>query len=189
VQIILCIIAAYLCGSYPSGKVYGIYLRGVDIQQQGSGNIGFANACRVLGVKIGILVLLSDVLKGFLPLFLAYRLLHADPGLLMAMGAAAIIGHAYPVWLRFKGGKSIATGLGVILMIAPVIGALAALTYICTFLFTRISGISSVVGAWSLVLWTAAFDMHLVYYCVLLALFATYTHRTNIGKLIAEYAA
>lgn len=171
-------VLAYLCGSVPTGKLLG-WRKNIDIQKHGSGNIGFANAVRVLGWRDGIIVLIVDVLKGFAPVFAAKWLGFEDAALL-AIGLLPIIGHAYPVWLRFRGGKSIATGLGVLLVIAPLLAACATAVYLVTLAIWRKSAAGSLVGVWSLPVWAAVFDPRLVWYVLLLALFATYTHRQNI---------
>lgn len=185
-QMLFLLVLAYLCGSFPSGKVYGRFFKGIDIQRHGSGNIGFANAYRVLGPKIAAWVLLTDVLKSLLPLVAAQQLLHAPQATLLAMGLAAIVGHAFPVWLRFKGGKSIATGLGVLLAVSPLLACCAAMVYVVLFSMTRISGISSVGGAWSLLVAAPLLDRQLVLYAMVLCLFATFTHRANIRSYIYE---
>jgi len=111
------IVASYLVGAIP----FGILLSkgsGVDIRAQGSKNIGATNVARLLGKKLGLLTLLADIAKGFSPLFVAGRLLPADvqQGTVLALcGAATVLGHMFPVYLGFRGGKGVATGLGVFL--------------------------------------------------------------------------
>lgn len=186
-QYIILMLIAYLLGSIPTGKILGFWLKGIDIQSHGSGNIGFANACRVLGMKIGVLVLIGDISKSFLPLLVAKVYLGVDQYVLMTMGVAAVLGHAYPVWLRFRGGKSIATGFGAMIVINPLVACFGLSVYCVTFMLSRKSAISSLVGAWSLVLVASYTDTALVLYCLCLALFALYTHRTNIQQMIPQY--
>lgn len=187
-QTVILLMVAYLCGSFPSGKVYGHYFKGVDIQQHGSGNIGFANAYRVLGPRIAAWVLISDVLKSFVPLAFAQNVGHISGVFLLAMGFAAMLGHAYPIWLGFKGGKSIATGLGVLLVVSPIVALSAVAVYVALFSVTRTSGISSVAGAWSLLVTVPLLDRSLTAYAVLLCLFATYTHRDNLRNYMHEHS-
>ncbi len=117
-----CIAASYCIGAIPFGLVLS-RTSGVDIRKSGSGNIGATNVARLLGKKIGVLTLLLDIAKGFLPMYLTALLIGAEPqrNLVIALcGAATVIGHMYPVYLGFKGGKGVATGLGVFLYIAPL---------------------------------------------------------------------
>lgn len=188
-QIVSLLLVAYLMGSIPFGKLYGLYFKGIDIQQHGTGNIGFANACRVLGFRLGVLVLFSDIAKSFVPLLLAKIYLDCPQTVLLLMGLAAIVGHAYPIWLDYKGGKSVATGFGALLVIAPVIALCGVTVYCLTFMIVRKSAVGSVCASWSLPFWAAMLNPSLLPYCLLLALFATYTHRTNIKQLIAQYAS
>ena len=173
----------YVCGSIPFGKLAGRAV-GIDIQKRGSGNIGFANAVRVLGWKLGALVLVGDVAKGFMPTLAAYEV----GGLQLALitGLAAIIGHVYPVWLRFKGGKAIATGLGVLAVIFPLGAAVGLATYILTFSYTKKSDIGSLVAVWAVVLAALLTKSSLLGLCVALALFAMFTHRSNIKKYLVK---
>lgn len=177
------VILGYLLGSIPFGKLIGL-TKGIDIQKQGSGNIGFANSVRVLGWRLGVVVLAGDVLKGYAAVLIAS--MYVDQSGLLLVGAAALLGHVYPVWLRFKGGKAIATGLGVLLLVSPVAAVGAAIVYSLVFAAWRISGVASLSGAFSLPLWGVLFAPGLTGYFALLALFAAYTHRTNIRQLVLE---
>ncbi|MDW7771591.1 MAG: glycerol-3-phosphate 1-O-acyltransferase PlsY [Desulfobulbaceae bacterium] len=115
------ILLSYLIGAIPFGILLAMG-SGVDIRRQGSGNIGATNVGRLLGKKRGLLTLLADIAKGFLPMYIAGYLLADLPDLHMTIGlcgAATIIGHMFPVYLGFKGGKGVATGLGVFLYLAP----------------------------------------------------------------------
>jgi glycerol-3-phosphate acyltransferase PlsY len=118
---ILCILASYLVGAIPFGLLLSLR-SGVDIRSRGSGNIGATNVGRLLGRKLGILTLLADIAKGFLPIFAAARFLPETPQktLIVALcGAVTVLGHMFPVYLAFKGGKGVATGLGIFLFLAP----------------------------------------------------------------------
>ena len=180
---IILIIFGYLCGSVPFGKITGkIY--GVDIQKHGSCNIGFANVVRVLGWKAGLMVLPGDVLKGALPVLVATHYLGRTQVLVVAL--AAILGHIFPVWLKFKGGKGIATGLGVTLVISPMFGCLALLVYALGFVCFRKSAPSSIIAAWSLpLLIGASYPKYALFYLGLAAV-TTWTHRTNIKVMLAR---
>lgn len=178
------IVIAYLLGSIPSGKLIG-FLHHKDIQKLGSGNIGFANAVRVLGWPSGIAVLVGDVLKSFLPLLIAKHILQVTDGILMLMTYAAVIGHAFPVWLRFKGGKSIATGLGALLVIAPGLALVGIGVYCVVLAITHTSGKGSLAGAWSLPIVGLIGHYDYPLFLLVLAIFASYTHRANIKAYVA----
>jgi acyl phosphate:glycerol-3-phosphate acyltransferase len=185
-QLFLLAIVGYLCGSIPTGKLLGRYRR-IDIQQHGSGNIGFANAVRVLGWPLGLVVLVVDVAKGCAPLLLAKQLLGAQDAALLFLGLMPIIGHAYPLWLRFRGGKSIAAGLGVLLALAPFMAFCGVVMYCILFAIFRRSAVGSLLGVWSLPLIAIVARPELSSYLLLLALFATYTHRKNIQQFVKLY--
>ncbi|MFN3995138.1 MAG: glycerol-3-phosphate acyltransferase [bacterium] len=114
---ILLIILAYLIGSIPTGYIIG-KLKRVDITKTGSGNIGMANVFRTLGFKYAIIVLIIDTIKGFIPTFLAIKL-NLNVLAVLVTGLSAILGHIFTIFLKFKGGKGVATSLGVILAISP----------------------------------------------------------------------
>jgi glycerol-3-phosphate acyltransferase PlsY len=172
------VVFGYLCGSIPFGKIIG-NMHGIDIQKKGSGNIGFANALRVLGWKAGIVVLLGDVTKGFVPTYLATQ--HSTFTVTLCVGFVAILAHLFPVWLRFRGGKGIATGLGITLAISPLTGICGFGMYLVAVTFYKRSAIASLCGAWSLPLFAVYFEPRYVLFGFLLALLATYTHRTNFN--------
>lgn len=150
---LLLILLAYLTGSIPFGLIVGKLVRGIDIRQHGSGNIGATNVGRVLGSRWGACVLGLDLLKGLLPVWLLSPLcvavesadfLHWQVG----AGVATIAGHMFPCWLGFHGGKGVATALGVVLCLAnPWASALAAALFVLTFAASRIVSLASLVGA------------------------------------------
>src|SRR5688500_11562142 len=120
------VVGSYLAGSIPFGLVVA-RARGVDIRAVGSKNIGATNVARALGKKLGALVLFLDALKGLLPTLVARHALHLDDNLVALVGLAAILGHVFPVWLRFRGGKGVATALGVFAALTPVAAAASVL--------------------------------------------------------------
>ena len=132
---LLFIAFAYLLGSIPFGKIVG-RMKGIDLQKKGSGNIGFTNSLRTLGLKRAIPVLIGDLLKGSIPTFLALQFLPLGQTLIIAL--ASILGHIFPVWLKFKGGKGVATGLGTILAINPLITIIGLTVFLIVFLATKI---------------------------------------------------
>src|SRR5207237_10625106 len=144
---VLTVVVAYLLGSIPTGYLVA-KARGIDIRSVGSGNIGATNAFRVLGKTAGITVLAIDGLKGFL----ACRFVAFGPGApsemhQMVAGLFAILGHNYTCWLRFKGGKGIATTAGVLLALAPTAFAIALTTFLIVLGLSRYVSLSSIVAA------------------------------------------
>lgn len=180
------ILFAYLCGSIPFGKVAGRQY-GIDIQKRGTGNIGFANVRRELGWRAGLMVLAGDVAKGFVPVWVAGHYL--STGYVMAVAVAALLGHIFPVWLKFRGGKGIATGLGATLAINPLLAAMGLIVYLVGIAAYHKSAPSSVTGAWSLPLFCLVIAPRYAAFYAGLAVLATWTHRSNIRKSLAGIAA
>ena len=139
--------AAYLAGSIPFGLLVA-RMKGVDIRQAGSGNIGATNVARVVGKPLGVLVLLLDALKGFGPAFAATRI--AGPRVGAIAGILAILGHVFPVWLGFRGGKGVATALGVFAALAPIEAAVALAVYATVYGIWRISSVGSLTAGTAL---------------------------------------
>lgn len=144
---------AYLVAATPMGVLVG-RLRGVDIRSAGSGNIGATNAVRVLGARWGIAVFVLDVLKAFLPVWLASAdaALGAQPAALAWVGLAASLGHVFPVYLGFRGGKGVACALGVFTALVPMVGLLGGVLYLQTLALTRVSAIASLTSVTALTL-------------------------------------
>ncbi|WP_044190558.1 glycerol-3-phosphate 1-O-acyltransferase PlsY [Hyalangium minutum] len=180
------LLLGYLAGSIPFGVLVTRWTRGVDVREQGSGNIGATNVARVAGKKLGVLVLVLDALKGTLPVLLALRFLPDHPLAHVAVAFAAFLGHCYPVWLKFHGGKGVATALGVLLVLVPW-AALAGLTvYGLVLVTTRMSSLGSLSAGVAAVI-TAVLTARAPEYAVLSGLlfaFILWTHRSNILRLL-----
>ena len=183
---------AYLLGSIPSGYLVA-RAKGVDIRAVGSGNIGATNAFRILGKSPGILVLLVDALKGFAAVQLgALALAKIFPGtppeyLAITAGIAAILGHNFTCWLRFKGGKGIATSAGVLLALVPWALAIILSLWIILFLTTRYVSIGSLAASFVLpfATWfTTGHDPGLTIVTGVMGALAIYKHRRNIQRLL-----
>ena len=186
---IIGVIISYLAGSIPSAFLAG-KLNGVDLRQHGSGNLGATNVVRVLGPKIGAVVFLADLMKGFLPVYFLPRYTETlRPELwALAYGAAAILGHVKPIFLLWKGGgKGVATASGVFLAFAFVPMLIAEVFWIAVFYFTRYVSLASLVGA--AVLPIAILILYrepqspVFIASVIIASFVFWTHRANIGRL------
>jgi glycerol-3-phosphate acyltransferase PlsY len=180
------LLLGYLAGSVPFGVLLTRWWRGVDVRASGSGNIGATNVTRVAGKKLGAVVLLLDALKGALAVALALWLLPGAPRVHVAVGLAAFLGHVYPVWLRLKGGKGVATALGVLAMLVPLAALGGALVYAGLVAAWRVSSIGSLAGGVTAVA-TAALTAPTPEYAWLSALlfgFILWTHRSNIQRIL-----
>ncbi len=192
-SILACIAFAYLLGSIPSAVWYGKIFHGIDIRQHGSGNAGANNSLRTLGKTAGIIVLLIDFLKGFLAVYLAKYLLKNDAEWeYLAMGIVAVIGHIYPIFAQFRGGKGIATAMGVVVAVLPMAAIACIVVFLLTVILTKYVSLGSLLGALafpvqvSLKIWDSQSFHHINYYGLAWLLFfiLAYTHRENIGRLL-----
>lgn len=178
-------LGSYLVGSIPAGIVFSRLFRGVDVRQSGSGNIGSANVLRVAGPGPAALTLLFDAAKGFLPVIIAQQLglpLWAQ----LLSGGAAIIGHNWSIILRGRGGKGIATSLGVLLAFAPLVTLIALAVWLIVIAGSRYSSLASLLMMASVPILLALFHYDSVYWIfgVGLVLLAIYRHRGNIERLL-----
>lgn len=197
-QLLIAAGGAYLAGSIPFGLLIARVFRGVDIRQHGSGNIGATNVGRVLGAKWGIACLVLDALKGLLPVWLLPMALLApqaeNAGLVQVIaGVATIVGHMFPCWLKFKGGKGVATALGVVIVVGPW-GSLAALGgFILGMLATRIVSVSSILAAVAFATTQmvmlapdqfAGSQLPVAIFSLVVPALIIFRHRSNIGRLV-----
>ncbi|MEA1005033.1 MULTISPECIES: glycerol-3-phosphate 1-O-acyltransferase PlsY [Bacillus amyloliquefaciens group] len=181
--IALFIILAYVIGSIPSGLIVGKLAKGIDIREHGSGNLGATNAFRTLGVKAGSVVIAADILKGTLAAALPY-LLHVPIHPLLA-GVAAVIGHVFPVFAKFKGGKAVATSGGVLLFYAPLLFVtMVAVFFVFLFLTKFVSLSSMLTGIYTIIYCLFVKDPYLLVVVTLLTAFVIYRHRANIKRII-----
>ena len=191
-------IISYLVGSIPTAYIFGRAIKGIDIRKFGSGNVGATNALRVLGKGPGILVLILDILKGVLPTvfladFVILKVSSISPELLrIIFGSCCICGHNWTIFLRFKGGKGVATSLGVLLGLAFTIEGvkwllgLAVLVWFAVFVIFRIVSLSSIIAALSLPLcaWLFRQSRILVFFSLVIAGFAVFRHQANIKRIL-----
>lgn len=191
------ILASYLLGSVPTGLWLGLWLREVDIREHGSKNIGATNTMRVLGKGLGATALAGDALKGLIPALLFSRL--SDwPYAALACGVAAILGHLAPVFLRFKGGKGVATSLGVFLALCPLPTLVAAAAFFALLFATRMVSAGSIGAAVAMTASVYLIPHHLAtapthllpegwalrIVVTIVAALVIVKHRTNIGRII-----
>jgi glycerol-3-phosphate acyltransferase PlsY len=175
----------YLAGSIPFAFLLA-RRRGVDLRLAGSGNVGAANVLRTSGMSNAVLALILDAAKGSVAVLLAQRF-SVEPATPVAGGLAAIIGHIYPVWLGFRGGKGVATAGGVFVVLTPAAVAVAGAVFALAIWVTRYVSVGSMAAAVSLALTTAAMDVPaaVVVGTVLAAVIIIHRHRGNFGRLIA----
>jgi acyl phosphate:glycerol-3-phosphate acyltransferase len=199
--ILIGIILSYLIGSIPTAYIFGRCLKGIDIRKFGSGNVGATNASRLLGKKIGITVLILDILKGLITVTLLGNLALIntqsliDPSLLrIILGLGCISGHNWTIFLNFKGGKGVATTLGVLLgaaWVIPGIGivlALVVLTWLITFLATRIVSVASILAAVSFPVYMAIkhLSLTLILSSFIISAFIILRHIPNIKRILQK---
>lgn len=188
------IVLAYLIGSVPTSVWVGRHFFDIDIREHGSGNAGATNTIRVLGLKTGLPVLFFDVFKGWLAVNLIHLTHFYEPGTIqfvnaqIILGLAAVLGHIFPVYVGFRGGKGVATLLGLVLAIQPVPTLIALAIFIITLFVTKYVSLSSIMAGISFpVLIIAVFKTDipsLVIFSLLATLLLILTHRKNIGRLI-----
>lgn len=185
----LFVLAAYLAGAIPASYIAGRLARGIDLREHGSGNLGATNAFRVLGAKVAAPVVVFDILKGTLPV-VAFSQWDGsgDWRWELAYGAAAIIGHVFPVYMRFRGGKGVATSAGVFLALAPEAVGLGLLTWLIVLKLTRMVSAGSiaagvVVGV-LLGLNVPAERLEVRILGGLIVAFIIFAHRANVGRIM-----
>ena len=191
---IILIILAYLIGSIPTAVWVSKSVFGIDIRDYGSGNSGATNTFRILGSKWGSIVMLVDVTKGviatsiyiFIPFYLTDEL--ARTNFMIALGMMAILGHIFPIWANFRGGKGVATLLGMALAIQPVVALICLGVFLVTLLSTRFVSLSSMLAgvAFMVLILFIFHEKETVYrlFAIIVALMVVITHQKNIGRLL-----
>jgi acyl phosphate:glycerol-3-phosphate acyltransferase len=188
----LILVAAYLLGSIPFGLLIVKARGGPDVRTTGSGNIGAANVARSAGAVAGVLTLLLDAGKGYLAVWIAGRWTGGSVRWMMAAAVAAVAGHVFPLWLRFRGGKGVATGLGVFLPICPQAVVAAAALWLIMVGFWRYSSLGSIVAAAALPVFVYVFyapghapPTYVSLATILISLLVLAKHRGNMERLVA----
>jgi glycerol-3-phosphate acyltransferase PlsY len=185
---ILCIVSAYLVGAIP----FGLFLSmgsGVDIRNQGSKNIGATNVARLLGKKLGILTLFADIAKGFLPMFVVAHFLPETPqkNIIIALcGAATVLGHMFSVYLRFKGGKGVATALGIFLYLAPAGVLVCLVVFAAAVALSGFVSLGSLLGALAVIpaMWFIGEPQWKLFLAVFVVVMIWVKHHQNISRLV-----
>lgn len=190
IKYILLSLLAYFSGSIPSGVWIGKTFKGIDIRTVGSKNSGATNAYRNLGAVYGIMTLVIDALKGYLPLLVASKM-GVSEKYIVVIGLIAILGHSFSCFLNFKGGKGVATSLGVFLFLAPKAIGIATIGFLIVVFFTRYVSLSSITAAIILPIMTMILPAKdgvdkftLSILSVFIGVFVIYKHKTNITRLL-----
>jgi len=184
-------VAAYLLGSIPFGVIWAGLFGGTDVRKAGSGNIGATNVARVVGPLAGILTLVLDAAKGAAAVFFAERLSNDSATWMMLAGLAVLVGHCFPVWLKFKGGKGVATAAGVFLVLSPMACAAAFVLFVLVVIFWRYISLGSISAAGAMPLLTYflwaphhAPPLAITFGTLAAALLIIYEHRGNLKRLV-----
>ncbi|NLM25380.1 MAG: glycerol-3-phosphate 1-O-acyltransferase PlsY [Firmicutes bacterium] len=183
---ILFFIGAYLLGSIPFGLFIGKLIGKVDVREHGSGNIGVSNVLRTVGLVPAIIVLVLDAGKGALPVLLAKQMFPNETLWLLA-GFMAIIGHNWPIFLNFKGGRGVATTFGVLLSLIPMVAFWLIIIWVITLAISRYISLSSITAAvaFPILLWIYDHPLSFFVLGLFISIFVIYRHRANIQRLIA----
>ncbi len=189
ISTVLLVLAAYAAGAIPAAHWTGLFIYGKDLRTLGSCNLGATNVQRVLGWNAAIPVGLFDVFKGFAPAWW-FPMLDGQtaPWWGVVYGAAAIVGHVFSFWVRFRGGKGVATSAGVLIAVAPLAAAVGAGTWLVVLLISRRVSVASIAAAVSVpvaALLALDPDTPLLTFLVLMAAFVVWAHRSNIRRLLA----
>ena len=185
---ILLVITSYLIGSIPFGYLVGKYGKGIDIREYGSGNIGVSNCFRVMGAKYAVIVLIGDCLKGFLPVLMTRFLITEQITFYLLIGFSAIIGHNWSIYLKFKGGKGIATTYGVVLAFYPYIAIISALIWGVIVVTTKVAALGSIVSVFVMLFLSFLFKTPLEFkiFTIFIIIFAIIRHRYNMIRLLQK---
>jgi acyl phosphate:glycerol-3-phosphate acyltransferase len=188
---LLLVAGAYLLGSIPFGLLLAKLFSGTDVRKEGSGNIGATNVARVVGPLAGIATLILDIAKGAAAVLAAERLTRDSATWMMLAGLAALIGHCYPVWLKFKGGKGVATAAGIFLVFSPWAFLYAAILFVLVVTYWGYVSLGSISAAAAMPLLLYFFwaphhapPLVIMFGSLAAALLITYKHRGNIQRLM-----
>ena len=185
---VLLVVLGYFSGSIPFGLILTSVLLKKDVRSEGSGNIGATNVARVGGKKLGAVVLLLDAAKGSLPVLLAMSLLPELPATHAAVGLAAFLGHVFPLWLKFAGGKGVATALGVLVVLIPWAALAGFAVWAAVVAAIRVSSLGSLLGGLVAIVGSFFLNRPVEYpaLAVVLLMLIIFTHRSNIERMLKK---
>jgi len=184
-MIILVILISYILGSIPFGYIIGKLVKKIDIRDYGSGSIGATNTLRILGPFVASIVLIGDIGKGYFSIYLSRLISHDSIFILTIAGLAVICGHDWSLFLKFKGGKGVATTFGVILALNPMISILAAIVWVIVIITTRYASLSSISAVISIIIFTILFKQPYEYiiFSIIILILTIFRHKENIKRL------
>ena len=177
---LIIIAISYLLGSIPFGLLFTKFFLNKDIRNVGSGNIGATNVLRSGNKLLGYATLFFDILKAILPV-LYVKFNHAD--FIYISSLSVFLGHVFPIWLKFKGGKGVATYVGILFSINLIYGLVFGITWIVIFLFSKYSSLASLVGSISIPIYLLFFNENQIIFFIIMFVLIFYTHRENIKRL------
>ena len=197
VQFIGIVVIGYLLGAIPFGVIIGKMVRGIDVREYGSGSMGMTNVMRTVGAKAGLIVLVADVLKGSAAVALTWAIFYSAPDSTvywgqMAGGVAAVIGHSWPVYIGFRGGRGISTAFGAILVISWPIGLICLAAFLLMVAIFKYISLGSISGATALVIAMVVsyiYDWEPISYlafALVVAPVVIFRHRANIKRLLSK---
>jgi glycerol-3-phosphate acyltransferase PlsY len=184
IEAVLVIGGAYLLGSIPFGVIFSRWLKGIDPREQGSRNIGFTNVLRTAGRLPGGLTLIGDMGKGTISVVLV-RILFPDERLMLIAGLASVLGHNHSLFLKLKGGKGVATGMGVLLGLDPRLGLMTIAVWVAVVLIWRFSSLGAIVsfGVLPAVAWLFHPNLRYLLFSIVISLMVLVRHRSNMVRL------
>ena len=186
ISLVLCCAVSYLLGSIPNGLIIGKVIWGIDLREYGSKNIGATNAWSTIGKAAGLSIFLLDFLKGFISAYIGVNVAGTELAGVIC-GMMAIVGHSWSLFMSFKGGKSVATGLGVIAMLMPVVTVVVFAVWFVIVYVTRYVSLGSIVAAIivPVLAYVLDYSSEYILFGVLTSAFVTYRHKSNIIRLMS----
>ncbi len=183
---VLLVLFSYLLGAITFGEIIA-RIKGVNLKEIGSGNVGATNVSRALGKKYGVLVFFLDMLKGFIPTHLAIKLFGLSSVWVTLTGLGAVLGHMFPIFFGFRGGKGVATAFGVLLAVSPKVALFSFLVWILVVSFTRYVSLGSITASLSAVFFLMVSDMpnNICIMALLIAFLIIFKHKDNISRLLS----
>ena len=175
-----------MLGSIPFGMLISRKIAGVDISQEGSGNIGATNVSRILGLKYGIATLALDSIKGFIPVYIASSLFSQNSALACLTGISALVGHMFSIFIKFRGGKGIATGLGIFLALSPYNTLICMILFIITVFVWDFISLGSIIASLTMpvIIFISNENSYLITSSAIMSLLICFKHRGNIQRLL-----
>ena len=186
-KVFLILLVSYLLGSFPSGFLYAKKFKGIDLRNVGSGSTGATNVLRNVGKWPALIVFIIDVLKGFIAVKLAHLILSSNVFQVLA-GLSAITGHIWPIWLKGRGGKAVATGLGMFIALSWKVGLASFGTFLIVISLSKIVSLSSITAALLLpiymLIYVGIFNHPFTIFSLIVAIIVIYKHRSNINRIL-----